>query len=354
MHERRTNRFPANLSEILCRRPRSLWAVICFPVVVIASLSTTMATWGQPPQCDPSKVVGPMRCAACHENEVRVWMQTPHAKTLEDLHRRPNANAIAAKMGIRSIKRGDICLDCHYTSQAVGDKNQVIAGVSCESCHGAATDWITLHNDYGGPTVVKAQETAAHKEQRRETAIAHGMRNPSNVYLIARSCLQCHSVPNEKLVNIGGHGAGTLDFELVSWSQGINRHNFMRTDNRSNAENSPEALRVMYVAGQIADLEFSTRATATATERGTYGLTVAQRAVNAAVRLQNIQQQIQNPHVEQTLIAFSRAVLKTNNESELMAIADEIQQAGIAFAQSAEGASWTTLDAMIPSRNQYK
>jgi len=211
-----------------------------------------------------------------------------------------------------------------------------------------------MHNDYGGPTVLKSQETAAHKEQRRETAIAQGMRNPSNVYLIARSCLQCHSVPNEKLVNIGGHGAGTLDFELVSWSQGINRHNFLRTDNRSNAENSPEALRVMYVAGQIADLEFSTRATATATERGTYGLTVAQRAANTAVRLQTIQQEIQDPQVERALMAFSRAVLKTNNEAELLAIADEIQQAGIAFAQTADSSSWTALDHMIPTKSQYK
>lgn len=336
-------RCPAELGWLLA----ILMGWFCFD-------SLANMAWAQPPQCDPNKVVGPMRCAACHENEVRVWMQTPHAKTLEDLHRRPNANAIAAKMGIRSIKRGDICLDCHYTSQAVGDKNQVIAGVSCESCHGAATDWITVHNDYGGPTVLKSQETAAHKTLRRENAIAQGMRNPSNVYLIARSCLQCHSVPNEKLVNVGGHGAGTLNFELVSWSQGINRHNFMRTDNRSNAENPPEALRVMYVAGQLADLEFSTRATATATERGTYGLTVAQRAANAAIRLQEIQQQIQNPHVEQALLAFSRAVLKTNNEQELLAIADEIQQAGIAFAQSADGSTWAALDAMIPSKSQYK
>jgi len=121
-------------------------------VVLSVAFSTADA---QPPQCDPTKVIGPMRCAACHENEVRVWLQTPHAKTLEELHRRPEANAIAAKMGIRSIKRGDVCLDCHYTSQSVGDKNQIIAGVSCESCHGAALDWVTLHNDYGGPPVFK-------------------------------------------------------------------------------------------------------------------------------------------------------------------------------------------------------
>lgn len=325
--------------------------LVSFIVFLFLWLPTASA---QPPQCDPAKVIGPMRCAACHENEVRVWLQTPHAKTLEDLHRRPAANSIAAKMGIRSIKRGDVCLDCHYTSQTVSDKNQVIAGVSCESCHGAALDWVTLHNDYGGPTVLKSQESAAHKAQRRELSITHGMRNPSNVYLVARSCLQCHSVPNEKLVNIGGHGAGNLEFEMVSWSQGINRHNFSRTDNKANAENSQPELRVMFVAGLLADLEFSTRAVAKATERGTYGLTVAQRAANVAVRLQSIQEQINDPHVEQALVAFSRAVLKTNNEAELNAIADEIQSAGTAFAQSSDGSKFAVLDAMLPNKSQYK
>ncbi|MDP1561303.1 MAG: cytochrome c family protein [Pirellulaceae bacterium] len=318
---------------------------------VFSSLSSVIA---QPPQCDPAKVIGPMRCASCHENEVRVWLQTPHAKTLEELHRRPEANAIAAKMGIRSIKRGDVCLDCHYTSQSVSDKNQIIAGVSCESCHGAALDWVTWHNDYGGPTVLKSQESAAHKEQRREISIAHGMRNPTNVYLVARSCLQCHSVPNEKLINVGGHGAGSLEFEMVSWSQGINRHNFLRTENKSNAENSAEELRIMFVAGLMADLEFSTRAVAKATERGVYGFAVAQRAANVAVRLQAIQEQINDPNLQQALVAFSRAVLKTNNETELNAIADEIQQAGTTFAKATDGSKLAALDAMIPNKSQYK
>lgn len=322
--------------------------------VTLCLFSCLSSVIAQPPQCDPAKVIGPMRCASCHENEVRVWLQTPHAKTLEDLHRRPEANAIAAKMGIRSIKRGDVCLDCHYTSQAVGDKNQIIAGVSCESCHGAALDWVTLHNDYGGPTVLKSQESAAHKEQRREISIAHGMRNPTNVYLVARSCLQCHSVPNEKLINLGGHRAGSIEFEMVSWSQGINRHNFLRTENKANAENSAEELRIMFVAGLMADLEFSTRAVAKATERGAYGLGVAERAAKVAVRLKAIQEQINDPNLQLALVAFSRAVLKTNNEAELNAIADEIQQAGTTFAKATDGNKLAALDALIPQKSHYK
>ena len=62
------------------------------------------------------------------------------------------------------------------------------------------------------------------------------MRNPVNVYLLAQSCYRCHTVPDERLVNVGGHHAGSLDFELVSWSQGTVRHNFVRTDGKVNAE----------------------------------------------------------------------------------------------------------------------
>ena len=92
-------------------------------------------------------------------------------------------------------------------------------------------------------------------------------------------------MPNERLVNVGGHNAGSEDFELVRWSQGMVRHNFLRTDGEYNAQSDSTRLRVMYVVGLIADLEFSTRATAQATEKTTYGLKVANRAAKAAVKL---------------------------------------------------------------------
>lgn len=60
------------------------------------------------------------------------------------------------------------------------------------------------------------------------------MRNPSNLDLVAQSCLNCHTAPNEELVNKGGHNVGTLDFELVAWSQGKVRHNFVRSEGKTN------------------------------------------------------------------------------------------------------------------------
>ena len=177
----------------------------------------------------------------------------------------PEAKEIAKRMGERSIKRGAICVKCHYTEQEVGGSTKATSGVSCESCHGPARDWIALHNDYGGPGVTKASESPQHAELRRARSVAAGMRNPHNLYLVARSCFNCHTAPNESLVERGGHPTGSPDFELVAWSQGRVRHNFLRTGGAGNAADDRSRLRVMYVVGQLADLEYSLRALAVAT-----------------------------------------------------------------------------------------
>ncbi|MEM8679653.1 MAG: multiheme c-type cytochrome, partial [Planctomycetota bacterium] len=149
---------------------------------------------------DPTKVIGAETCTKCHGAELAVWRQTAHFKTYKELQRHPAATEIAKKMGLRSIKRGDLCIQCHYTLQQQGAREKAIAGVSCESCHGGARDWIAIHNDYGGPTATKESETAEHRELRLKQSIEHGMHNPANLYLIARSCCSCHMVSHEQLV----------------------------------------------------------------------------------------------------------------------------------------------------------
>ncbi len=309
---------------------------------------------GQSPQCDPTKVMTTETCLRCHGNEVTQWKKTPHFETFENLAKNPRASEITDKLGLTSVKRNDICTQCHYTMQAEGDRIKPIAGVSCESCHGASKDWVNIHNDYGGPLATRDSESAAHRLERLDKSVGLGMRNTTNVYLIARNCLQCHTVPNEKLVNIGGHVAGSDSFELVAWSQGVVRHNFARTGATSNTESTPERLRVMYIAGLLADLEFSTRAVATATTKGTYGSTVAERAGRVSLRLFEIQQEIHDEHLERALIAFASAQLRTDNGQQLLAIADEIQQAGLAFAKNADGTELAAVDAWLPNPRNYK
>ena len=229
---------------------------------------------------------------------------------------------------------------------------KTISGISCESCHGAAKDWFTLHNDYG-VGMTKDRESREHRDQRRDQSIAAGMRNPANLYLIARSCLGCHTVPDEKLVNVGGHTAGSAGFSLVAWSQGKVKHNFLSHGGR-NAVSSPERLRVMYVIGLVADLEFSTRATAGATSRSKYGLTVANRAVAVALKLQEIQGTLQHPLLGQVLVAFAEAELRTNNAEQLDAIADRIRQAGTQLAEQLDGQQLGFLDPQLPPPSTYQ
>ncbi|TWU22089.1 Perchlorate reductase subunit gamma precursor [Novipirellula galeiformis] len=304
----------------------------------------------------PHLVVGNQACVKCHAAEIDVWRMTPHAKTFDELHRRPEAKQIAAKLGLQSIKNEGRCVACHYTQQTdlATNHTHVIAGVSCESCHGAAKNWLDLHHDYGGEGITRLSETDAHRKQRIANSIHAGMRNPANVYLVAQSCLRCHTAADEELVNVGGHSAGSLDFEFVSWSQGLVRHNFVRTDGKSNEVSSPERLRVMFVAGMIAELEAGLRATAIATEKASYGVTAAKRTARAAAKLKSVAAKVSVPTLDKILDEFATVTLKLNNQQELMQAADKIAQFGVAFADEVSGVELAPLDTYIPASDRWK
>lgn len=305
---------------------------------------------------DPHLVIGSDTCVKCHEGEVAVWRSTPHHHTFDELHRRPEAKKIAAKLGIRSIKHDGRCVDCHYTQQTDPKTGNIhaIEGVSCESCHGAAKRYLDVHQDYGGEHITRATESPQHRSQRLRRSIALGMRNPINVYLVAQSCLRCHTTADEELVNVGGHSTGSLDFEFVSWSQGSIRHNFVRSDGKQNAPSTIGRLRLMFVSGMIAELEAGLRATAVATEKAKYGITAAQRTARAAKRLQSVSQKVTSPHIDEILKVFSNVKLRLNNGDELTRAAEAIATLGYRFAFETEPESLTALDGFIPPPDRWK
>ncbi len=305
-------------------------------------------------RCDPARVLGVTTCAKCHEHELSQWKQTPHHATFETLHRKPEAKAIVKRLGLKSVKRNATCVKCHYTRQQVEGRERVVAGVSCESCHGGAKDWLALHNDYGGPTVTKEEESSEHAQQRIKASVASGMNNPANLYLVARQCLACHTTPEERLVNVGEHPAGTRDFELVSWSQGMVRHNFLRTGGTENGALSPAQLRVMYVVGVLADLEASFRATALATTKATFGTASAQRAVRLKQKLVDIDQLVDDPNITRALEIAMAQPLKLGQGEALRAAAEQIGQAARDFADQPDGENLETLDPLLPKPEKYK
>lgn len=303
---------------------------------------------------DPHKVLGVQSCEKCHASEIQTWKRTPHSDTFLTLHRKPEAQKIADKLGIVNFKSDSNCIQCHYTMGQVENRLDAIAGVSCESCHGPAKDWIAVHNDYGGANATRALESPEHRNHRLTTSIDLGMRNPVNVYLVAQSCYRCHTVPDEKLVNVGGHNAGSLDFEMVSWSQGTVRHNFVRTDGKTNAEESPARLRTLFVAGMIADLEFSMRATSQATEKATFGVTSAQRTARALERLKSAQSKLNHPLLAETITIAQSVTLKLNNREPLELAASKIHEMGIRFGATVNGEELAAIDSFVPPKNKWK
>ncbi len=122
------------------------------------------------------KHMGVATCAAsqCHgsavpqygsnvpQNEYVTWTQSdPHSTAYEVLGNELS-RAIAARLGLASANRAEICLDCHtdnVSENQRGERFQVSDGVGCESCHGGAENWLTTH--YNAPEVNHTDNVAA-------------------------------------------------------------------------------------------------------------------------------------------------------------------------------------------------
>lgn len=291
---------------------------------------------------DHTKVVGAQKCVQCHKKENTAWQETHHFKVFNTLHKSDDAKKISDAMGIKNIKKDPTCAGCHYT---VNKTNEPIAGISCESCHGPAANWVDLHNDYGGKDVKKDQETAEHKAKRFKDAEAGGMLRPENVYNVAQNCFQCHTVPNEKLVEVGGHKAGS-DFELVSWSQGEVRHNFQRGAGK-NAEATPERKRVLYVVGRLLDLEYGLRGVAEVTKANKYAVEMAKRTKRAIEYLKQINGAMPDGKLQEAQKIGEGAELKPNNKAALLGAAEKVKKIAQEMAMK-DGATLAAVDSLIP------
>lgn len=301
---------------------------------------------------DPANVMGPNACAECHKNEAEVWKGTHHFKTFRALPRNKAARAIAKKMGARRIKAASECLDCHFTTQKTGAKIKAIAGISCESCHSAGKSWIKVHSGFSGKK--KNTETAAEAKSRWQKSEAGGMIRPAAMYTLAKNCYSCHVVPREKLVNVGGHSAGSK-FELVSWSQGEVRHNLWYGNGKDNKPASAKRKRLMFVVGLVVELETALRAVGKATQKKTYAVKMARRASTARKRLAGAAKILSNvPELAAASKAANAAGLKLNNDAQLSAAADKVAAAGKQIAAKYDGSTFGAIDKAIPGSAKYK
>ena len=301
---------------------------------------------------DSAKIVGPNACAECHKQEVEAWKGTHHFRTFREMPRNTEANEIAEKMGVRRIKSESLCLNCHFTVQQKNNKEEPVAGISCESCHGAGQDWIKVHSGFSGKK--EQTETKAEEEARWKLADSKGMIRPRSLYQLAKNCYGCHVVPQEDLVNKGGHRAGS-DFELVSWSQGEVLHNTWYSKGKDNVPASAARKRMLYLVGLGVELETALRAVGKATVRKPYAFEMAARADRARKQLAAAAKAAPNvPEIAKMVEFAYSAGLKLNNERSLTAAADGVSTLLANITEKYDGSTMAGLDGLIPGPDKFK
>ena len=168
----------------------------------------------------PAKFLGATSCSSsgCHggggakQNQFLVW-------SLRDFHsQRPPAtltNArskqIAEAAGIDDPTTDAHCTICHAPLESVspdrrGADFKISEGVSCESCHGPAENWLRAHT---------------RMDYTRADRVAAGMRDLQNLYVRANTCVACHQVVSAPLLK-AGHPE--LIFELDGQSVSEPKH----------------------------------------------------------------------------------------------------------------------------------
>jgi Cytochrome c554 and c-prime len=176
-----------------------------------------------------AKYMGPGSCAApsCHggvqprtetsvlQNEYSTWVVKDkfHTKAFNVL-----TNDIGQRMGrilgLAHPETEQKCLVCHSLdatpeqSAKTFDKND---GVSCENCHGPASNWLEQHT---------------RRDWNYEKSVELGMYNTRDLIQRSEKCLSCHLGTAEKFVDHAMIAAGHPDlyFELESFSAYMPRH----------------------------------------------------------------------------------------------------------------------------------
>lgn len=310
-------------------------------LAVMASAANAQTNW------DQSKMVGPDKCGECHKSSVEVWKGTHHYSTFTDMPRSKEARNIANAMGIKRIKADSLCLDCHFTVV----NNEPVAGISCESCHSPGKDWMKLHSSYSGKK--KETESKAEAADRWAKSVRAGMIRPANTYAIAKNCYNCHVVPQEQLVNKGGHPAGS-PFELVSWSQGEVRHNVWWNNGSGNPVADQNRKRMLFIIGQAVELETALRAVGEATVKDKYAVAMAQRAQNAAKRFAALAGKVSTPETTAIVAALGGVQLSLNQKASLNAAADKVARQAKAISAKYDGSTFGAIDPYIPGADKYK
>ncbi|MEM9232682.1 MAG: multiheme c-type cytochrome [Pseudomonadota bacterium] len=188
---------------------------------ILLGLCTAQAQ--QHPLDDGAMAQGVASCAGttCHsrqtasgtvvrQNEILTWQ---HPSRASGAHSRayqvlttPQGQAISRLAGFGPAEQAPECLSCHahnVEEERRGEQFNIADGVTCESCHGNAENWLSSHYAVG----------ATH-----EGNLANGLYPTTDVERTASLCLDCHFGSNRKdqfvTHRIMGAGHPRMSFEL--------------------------------------------------------------------------------------------------------------------------------------------
>jgi hypothetical protein len=173
--------------------------------------------------------------AACHHgngprgsqgSEYTTWFgYDPHARAYTILFD-PRSLLIEKNLkGLTDIQQAKphediLCLNCHvqpdFAEQSRSERFASQDGVGCESCHGAAERWLSVHYTWGGRT----------EGEKRVLRRDSGMTETKDVLVRAQVCVVCHVGRGEGDVNHDLIAAGhpRLRFEYGAYLANYPRH----------------------------------------------------------------------------------------------------------------------------------
>ncbi len=293
--------------------------------------------------------VGPSQCGECHEAELQSWKSSAHQTSYKAMHKSAAGKAMAKKLELRRVKKSPDCVRCHYTQLEVRGKAKTKHGVSCESCHGPAKDWLEVHDDFGKDGATRESESKVHRRQRIVRSIKGGMNRPDQIYYLAKRCFSCHVLDDAKLFEVAEHPSGDA-FELLSWSQGEVRHNFVRSKGKSNLEASPNRRRVIFGLGRLLEAEV-TLSVLKDTAAGPFSNDLVKRLNRAIKRIAVMAQALPNVG-ELATLSQDLSTFDASKKELLGKLLTSAQKTARLFAKRT-GEALGGLDGMMPKPDAY-
>ena len=151
------------------------------------------------------RTVGPGACSGCHTRQNEWWFKDAHYRSADPFFDGAVDNIrMATLYGLSpsdmTVGR-NLCMDCHGTVISGKESREVLDGVSCESCHGAAADWLEPHKD-------ETDKQLGRQRPGHRAALARGKADLRDLSVRAAACVDCHYVTDPRLLS-AGHPSGT-------------------------------------------------------------------------------------------------------------------------------------------------